>query len=409
LSDTALSDTSSNDSAAELRGRVRAFCADHDPQATPRDQFFSARFDAGLAAVHYPVGHGGLGLPRSLQPVADEEFARAGAPRLNEVRNVIGLGMAAPTLIAFGTAEQQARWLKPLWLADDIWCQLFSEPGAGSDLANLATRAVREGDDWIVSGQKVWTSLAHQARWGLLLARTDPGVPKHAGLTYFVIDMHGPGVEVRPLRQLTGEAEFNEVFITDARIPDADRLGEIGAGWRVANATLMNERFAIGGSRSAPREDGIIGFAASTWRKHPERRTHELHQRLLRLWAEAEVARLASERFRQQMAAGNPGPEGSAIKFTYARLNQEVSAFEIELAGAEGLTYDDWTMRRTGSEGQSSSDFSRGPAFRYLRSKGNSIEGGTSEILRNIIAERVLGLPAEPRTDTAVPWKDLPR
>jgi alkylation response protein AidB-like acyl-CoA dehydrogenase len=404
LSDTALNDTAVNDTAAELRGLVRAFCTDHDPQATPRGEFLGARFDAGLAAVHYPVGHGGLGLPRSLQPTADEEFARAGAPRLDDYRNVIGLGMAAPTIIAFGTDEQQSRWLKPLWLAEDIWCQLFSEPGAGSDLASLATRAVREGDDWIVSGQKVWTSLAHQARWGLLLARTDPGVPKHAGLSYFVLDLHGPGVEVRPLRQLTGEAEFNEVFITDARIPDENRLGEVGEGWRVANATLMNERFAIGGSRSVPREDGAIGFAATAWRQHPERRTHELHQRLLRLWAEAEVARLAAERFRQQMAAGTPGPEGSAIKFTYARLNQEISGLEIELAGADGLTYDDWSMRRSGS-----SDFARGPAFRYLRSKGNSIEGGTSEILRNIIAERVLGLPAEPRTDTAVPWKDLPR
>jgi alkylation response protein AidB-like acyl-CoA dehydrogenase len=403
-----LSDTVSNDTAAELRDRVRAFCTDHDPATVPRGEFLSARFDAGLAAVHYPAGHGGLGLPRSLQPAAEEEFARARAPRLDDLRNVIGLGMAAPTLIAFGSDEQQDRWLKPLWLGDEIWCQLFSEPGAGSDLASLATRAVPDGDNWVVSGQKVWTSLAHQARWALLLARTDPNVPKHAGLTYFVLDMHQPGVEVRPLRQLTGEAEFNEVFITDAIIPDANRLGEVGAGWRVANATLMNERFAIGGSRSAPREEGTIGFAATAWRQHPERRTHELHQRLLRLWAEAEVARLASERFRQQLAAGGPGPEGSALKLNYARLNQEISGFEIELAGAEGLTYDDWAMRRTGSEGRGSSDYGRGPAFRYLRSKGNSIEGGTSEILRNIIAERVLGLPAEPRTDTAVPWKDLP-
>ena len=398
-----------NDTAAELRDRVRAFCAGHDPVIISRERFLSARFDAGLAAVHYPVGHGGLGLPRPLQPVADEEFARAGAPRLDELRNVIGLGMAAPTIIAFGTEEQQARWLKPLWLAEDIWCQLFSEPGAGSDLAGLATRAVRSGDDWIVSGQKVWTSLAHRARWGLLLARTDPDVPKHAGLTYFVLDLRAPGVEVRPLRQLTGEAEFNEVFITDAVVADANRLGGVGDGWKVANATLMNERFAIGGARSVPREDGMIGFAANAWRKHPERRTHELHQRLLRLWAEAEVARLAGERFRQQLAAGQPGPEGSAVKLTYARLNQEISGLEVEVTGAEGLSYDDWTMHRAGPGGQESSDLARGPAFRYLRSRGNSIEGGTSEILRSIIAERVLGLPAEPRTDTGIPWKDLPR
>ena len=390
----------------DLRDRVRAFLADHDPATTPRDQFLDARFDAGLAAVHYPAGHGGLGLPRSFQAAADEELAKAGAPVLDLARNPIGLGMAAPTIIAFGTEEQKQRWLRPLWTAEEIWCQLFSEPGAGSDLAGLATRAVRAGDsEWVVNGQKVWTSLAHRARWGLLLARSDPDVPKHAGLSYFVVDMHAPGVEVRPLRQLTGEAEFNEVFFTDVRIPDADRLGDVGEGWSVARTTLMNERVAIGSARSVPREEGsVIWFAAAAWRRHPERRTHELHQRLLRLWAEAEVARLAAGRLRQQIAAGEPGPEGSAAKLTFARLNQEISEWEVEFAGADGLRYDDWTMRRAGS-----SDYGRGPGFRYLRTRGNSIEGGTSEILRNIIAERVLGLPPEPRIDTSVAWKELPR
>ncbi|MGH3210456.1 MAG: acyl-CoA dehydrogenase family protein [Trebonia sp.] len=391
------------DEAAGLRDKVRAFCADHDPAATPRAAFLSARFDAGLAAVHYPVGHGGLGLARTLQPVVEQEFATAGAARPDNGRNVIGLGMAAPTIIAFGSDEQKTRWLKPLWLADEIWCQLFSEPGAGSDLAGLATRAVRDGDDWVVNGQKVWTSLAHHARWGLLLARTDPDVPKHAGLSYFVADMHAPGVEVRPLRQLTGEAEFNEVFLTDVRVPDASRLGAVGEGWRVATATLMNERVSIGNATSVPRES-MIGYATSAWRQHPELRTHELHQRLLSLWVQAEVARLAGQRLRQQIAAGEPGPEGSAAKLTFARLNQEISGFEIELLGGDGLTYDDWSMRRAGS-----SDWARNAAYRYLRAKGNSIEGGTSEVLRNIIAERVLGLPPEPRTDTKVPWKDLPR
>jgi alkylation response protein AidB-like acyl-CoA dehydrogenase len=399
-----LSETAS-DAAADLRAAVRAFCAEHDPAATPRAAFLSARFDAGLAAVHYPAGHGGRGLPRTLQAVAEQEFAKAGAVRPDNGRNVIGLGMAAPTIIAFGTDEQKSRWLKPLWLADEIWCQLFSEPGAGSDLAGLATRAVRDGDDWVVNGQKVWTSLAHHARWGLLLARTDPDVPKHAGLSYFVADMHAPGVEVRPLRQLTGEAEFNEVFLTDVRVPDASRLGAVGEGWRVATATLMNERVSIGNATAVPREEGgSIGFSANAWRRHPELRTHELHQRLLSLWAQAEVARLAGERLRQQIAAGEPGPEGSAAKLTFARLNQEISGFEVELLGDGGLTYDDWSMRRSGS-----SDWARGAGYRYLRAKGNSIEGGTSEILRNIIAERVLRLPAEPRTDTNVPWKDLPR
>jgi alkylation response protein AidB-like acyl-CoA dehydrogenase len=329
------------------------------------------------------------------------EGDKPGEPLLN----VIGLGMAAPTILAHGTEEQKRRWLRPLWIGENIWCQLFSEPGAGSDLAGLATRAVRDGSDWVVNGQKVWTSIAHRARFGLLLARTDPDVPKHSGLTYFVVDMTAPGVEVRPLRQLTGEAEFNEVFLTDVRIPDADRLGAVGEGWQVARTTLMNERVAIGAAREAPRETGMIEPVVSAWRSRPELRTHELHGRLLRLWTEAEVARLAAERLRQQLAAGEPGPEGSAAKLVYARLNQEISGLELELLGPEGLLYGDWTMRRPDR-----SDWNlRSAGYRYLRAKGNSIEGGTSEILRNIIAERVLGLPTEPRADAGVPWKDVPR
>jgi alkylation response protein AidB-like acyl-CoA dehydrogenase len=397
---------SSETAAAGLRERVRAFLAEYPPSQTPRLDFLNARFDAGLGYVHYPVGHGGLGLPRSLQPVLEAALAAAGAPDIDPRANVIGIGMAAPTLLACATAEQQERFLRPLWTCEEVWCQLFSEPGAGSDLASLATRAVRDGDDWVVTGQKVWTSLAHRAKWGLLLARTDPDLPKHAGLTYFVLDMRQPGVEVRPLRQLTGEAEFNEVFITSARVPDANRVGRVGDGWKVANATLMNERVAIGSARAVAREEGsVIGFAAAGWRRQPQKRTPELHQRLLALWARAEIARLAAERLRQQLAAGEPGPEGSAAKLGFALLNQDISGWEVEFQGADGLRYDDWTMRRSAE----SMDYSRGTGFRFLRSKGNSIEGGTSEILRNIIAERVLGLPSEPRADKDVAWKDLPR
>ena len=392
------------DDAQALRQQVRDFLAGHDPAALPRLDFLRARFDAGLAWVHYPPGLGGQSLPRSLQPVVDTEFARAGAPDNDPVRNVIGLGMAAPTILAFGTDEQKARWLRPLWTGEEIWCQLFSEPGAGSDLAGLATRAVRDGELWKVSGQKVWTSLAHRARWGLLVARTDPDVPKHAGLTYFACDMTDPGVEVRPLRQLTGEAEFNEVFLTGVTIADGDRMGGVGEGWRVAQGTLMNERVAIGGG-ALPREGGMVGMVTAIWREHPELRTPGLHDRLVRLWAEAEVARLSGERLRQLLAAGQPGPEGSAAKVVFARLNQELSALELELSGADGLRYDDWSLRRP----ETVSFLTRGAGYRYLRARGNSIEGGTSEILRNIIAERVLGLPAEPRADTRVPWKDLPR
>jgi len=413
----------------DVRHRVQDLLAGHDPATTPRLEFLRARFDAGLAWVHYPVGLGGLGLPRQLQAVVNAELAAAGAPDNDPRRIGIGLGMAAPTILRFGTDEQRRRFLRPLWTGEEVWCQLFSEPGAGSDLASLATRAVPEaapagaaaadGPDgaggagsadgatrpgWVVEGQKVWTSSAHNARWGILLARTDPSVPKHQGLTYFIADMHAPGVEVRPLRQITGEAEFNEVFLTGVRIPDAHRLGEVGQGWQVAQTTLMNERVAIGGG-AMPRESFTIGVAAQAWRRRPDLRAAHLHDPLIRLWVEWEVFRLTGIRLRQQLAAGAPGPEGSANKLVFARLNQAVTALELELTGEEGLGYDDWTSRRPAVVDLAG----REAGYRYLRARGNSIEGGTSEILRNIIAERVLGLPPEPRADRDLPWKDLPR
>ncbi|GHE31108.1 acyl-CoA dehydrogenase family protein [Streptomyces griseoaurantiacus] len=391
--------------AARLRALTREFLAAHPPAGTDRLDFLRARFDAGLAWVHYPEGLGGLGAPRSLQAVVDAELEAAGAPDNDPRRIGIGLGMAAPTILQYGTPEQRRRFLRPLWTGEEVWCQLFSEPGAGSDLAALGTRAVPgDGGDWVVDGQKVWTSSAHLARWAILIARTDPAVPKHRGITYFVCDMTDPGVEVRPLRQITGEAEFNEVFLTGVRIPDSRRLGAVGEGWRVAQTTLNNERVAIGGMR-LPREGGMIGPVARTWRERPELRTHDLHQRLLKLWVDAEVSRLTAERLRQQLVAGQPGPEGAGMKLAFARLNQEISGLEVELLGEEGLLYDDWTMRRPELV-----DFTgREAGYRYLRSKGNSIEGGTSEVLLNIVAERVLGLPAEPRTDKDVAWKDLAR
>ena len=386
----------------ELRERAREFRAANDPSTMDRLDFLRARFDAGLAWVHFPEGLGGLGLAREQQSVVETELA--GTPDNNPRRIGIGLGMAAPTILAFGTDELKKRLLRPLWTGEEVWCQLFSEPGAGSDLAAAGTRAVRDGDGWRVTGQKVWTSSAHTAKWAILLARTDPDLPKHAGLSYFVLDMAQPGVEVRPLRQNTGEAEFNEVFMTDAWIPDTDRLGEIGEGWKVAQTTLMNERVAIGGGR-VPREGGMIGVVANTWRDHPEVRTPDLHDRLLDLWVQAEALRLAGTRLRQQLAVGSPGPEGSAMKLAFARLSQQLSGLELEMRGDEGLRYDDWTLRRPDMV-----DFTgREAGYRYLRAKGNSIEGGTSEVLRNIIAERVLGLPAEARVDTKVAWKDLPR
>jgi alkylation response protein AidB-like acyl-CoA dehydrogenase len=393
----------------DLRRRTAELLSHHDARGD-RLTFLQARFDAGLAWVHYPLGLGGLNLPRTMQAVVEAELAAAGAPDNNPRRIGIGLGMAAPTILSAGTDEQRRRWLRPLWTGEQVWCQLFSEPGAGSDLAALGTRAVRDGtDEWRVSGQKVWTSMAHEARWAILVARTDPDVPKHQGMTYFALDMTAPGVEVRPLRQITGEAEFNEVFLTDVRIPDSDRIGAVGDGWRVAQTTLMNERVAIGGG-TAPREAGVIAAVCEEWRSRPALRTSAAHDELMRLWVEAEAARLTGMRLRQQLAVGAPGPEGSAAKLSFARLNQEISGFELELLGADGLRYDDWATDTWRTERPTTVDFlGRSAGYRYLRAKGNSIEGGTSEILRNIIAERVLGLPGEIRIDKDVAWKDLPK
>lgn len=387
----------------ELDDKVRDLLSHYDPATTDEAEFLGARFDAGLAWVHFPRGRGGLGVSRGEQERVDSLLAAAGAPAPDVGRNSIGMGMAAPTLLAFGDADQQERYLRRIYTSEDIWCQLFSEPGAGSDLAAVATRARLDGDTWIVDGQKVWTSGAHHAQRAILVARTDSSVPKHAGLTYFVVDMSDPGVEVRPLRQITGEAEFNEVFLSGVRVPDSDRIGDVGQGWQVATATLNNERVAIGAG--AAREAGQIGVVADRWRRDPSVRTPGAQAELLAWWVETEVTRLAGLRLRQQLEAGVPGPESSAMKLAFARQAQEISGLALELAPEEGLLYDDWTMTRT----ERPSFLGRGPGFRYLRAKGNSIEGGTSEIMRNVVAERVLGLPADHRPDKGIPFKDVPR
>jgi len=313
--------------------------------------------------------------------------------------------MAAPTIAAHGREDQMARWLRPLFTGQEVWCQLFSEPGAGSDVASLATSAVRDGDEWVVNGQKVWTSLAHHARWGLLFARTNPDVPKHRGMTYFVIDMHQPGVEVRPLRQMTGQAEFNEVYFTDARVPDANRLGDIGDGWRVGLTTLMNERGSIGGAsfgRIRP-----VDTLLATWRERvdvygddPVRR-----DRVVRMWVDSEVLRLTNLRAGAARRVGVPGPEGSIAKLAAAELNQRLYALCENLLGPEGLLFaKGYEMDRT----RSTLGYDTVQEW-FLRSRANSIEGGTSEVMRNILGERVLGLPGDVRVDKDVAWKDVPR
>ncbi len=375
----------------------------HDPRATPVPEFLGAVYDAGLAWVHFPVGLGGLGLSRGLQARADEILQGAGGPNPFFL-NPIGHGMAAPTVLEHGTPELASELLRPLATTEHIWCQLFSEPGAGSDLAGLATSAVHDGDEWVVEGQKVWTSLAHVARYALLLARNDPDQPKHRGLTYFVLDMRAPGVETRPLRQMTGQAEFNEVYLTGARIPDTHRLGAVGNGWRVAMTTLMNERSAIGGSSSV-RGAGAIADAVELWARYPERRTAVLRDRLAGLWTRAEAQRLTDQRARAAAGAGSPGPEGSIAKVVSAELNQEVYEFCMDLLGEQATLYGSYAQRDMSRE----TDY-RGPVQqRFLRARANTIEGGTSEVLRNILGERILGLPGDLRADAGKAWKEVPR
>ncbi|MBW3666406.1 MAG: acyl-CoA dehydrogenase family protein [Actinobacteria bacterium] len=373
----------------------------HPPADTGNEKFWGAQYDLGLAWVWHPEGYGGLDLARKHQSTINRRLQEAGASTENRLDNIIGIGMGAGVLVTHGTESQKQRWLRPMFTTEEIWCQLFSEPGAGSDLAGLATRAVQDGDEWVVNGQKVWTTLAQVAKWGMLVARTDPTAVKHQGLTYFIIDMEGPGVEVRPLYQITGEAEFNEVFFEDARVPDSNRIDEVGAGWRVSLTTLMNERVAIGGT-ATPRGSGAIAGAVQAWEKSGLD-DPVLRDELLRLWAEAEASRLTNLRAIEMASLGTPGPEGSTGKLDWANLNKEITSFTLDLLGLEGTLY-------PGGYQLKPPDYeSLTPQRAFLRSRANSIEGGTSEIMMNIIGERVLGLPGEPRVDKDVPWTEVPR
>ncbi|MGA7270955.1 MAG: acyl-CoA dehydrogenase family protein [Acidimicrobiia bacterium] len=395
--------TATTSEEATIDAAVDGLLDAHDPSTTPDVEFWGAQFDAGLAWVHFPEGRGGLGVSPSLQARVSRKLGEAGASRSNLARNVIGYGMGAPTVVTHGRPEQQDRWLRPLFTAEEIWCQLFSEPSAGSDVAGLATRAIRDGDEWVVNGQKVWTTLAHTAKWGMLVARTDPDQPKHRGLTYFIIDMDQPGVEVRPLRQITGEAEFNEVYFTDARVPDWNRLGGVGEGWRVSLTTLMNERVAIG-SATPERGDGSIAMAVDLWSRH-EPGPVALDE-LMKLWVEAEVLRLTNVRAARGRSQGTPGPEGSTAKLHWADLNKRIYSFCVDLLGTQGLLYPETYAYRAPDE---SAMGRRSPQMNFLRARANSIEGGTSEIMKNILGERVLGLPGEPRVDKDLPWREIPR
>jgi acyl-CoA dehydrogenase len=354
--------------------------------------------DAGWVGITWPTEYGGRGLTPAHQIVWSQEAAEFDLPV--DVFG-IGMGMAAPTIIAWGTESQKDRWLPPLRRGDEIWCQMFSEPDAGSDVAAVATRAVRDGDEWIVNGQKVWTSGAHYSRWGLLLTRSDPSVPKHAGLTYLVVDMHEPGVTVRPLRQMTGGANFTEVFFDDVRVPDGQQLGDPGAGWAVAITTLMNERTAIGAVGGLAGE----GAAASLLRLFDELERHvgenpacdpSVRDRLVDIAIRGRVLRYHSERIISALARGGlPTAEGSIAKLALTDLLQRVATLGIDAQGPLGMlagpdALGDWEQA-------------------FLGYPGMRVAGGTDEIMRNVIGERVLGLPREPAFDRDVPFRETRR
>ena len=327
-------------------------------------------YEAGYAGLTWPKEYGGAGAPYSFQAILYQELAAAQSP--SHV-GVIGLSMAGPTIIAHGTEEQKARYLKPILAADEIWCQGFSEPDAGSDLAAVRTKAERRGDAYIVNGQKVWSSFAHIADFCILVTQSDLEAPRYRNLTYLLVDMHVPGVEVRPLRQITGEAEFNEIFFTDVQVPVESRLGEEGEGWQVAMTTLLHERATLGFALTATL-DALFG------RLLEEARGRELDPRLRealgREWIEVQALRYTNYRaLGTYERTGVPGPEGSGVKLRWSEANQRLTRLARELRGPDGILDDGWWNHQ------------------QLRSRGNTIEAGTSEVLRNIIAERVLGLP----------------
>jgi alkylation response protein AidB-like acyl-CoA dehydrogenase len=368
-------------SEAAFRDELRTWLADNNPGEAPPgddDEFELGRawqkklHEAGYVGISWPEEYGGRGATLVEQALFGEEMARAKAPR---PVNVLGMVMGGPVVITHGTDEQKERWLKPILTGDEIWCQGFSEPEAGSDLASLKTKAVKSNGEWVVTGQKVWTTYAHKAKWCMLVARTDADAPKHQGLTYFILDMEQDAVQVRPLHQITKEPEFNELFFEEARIPDENVVGGVGNGWAVAITTLMNERAGLGAASAA----GVRIALDELKDLARERGADEdplIRQRLAQLTIEVELLRLNSWRgLTQIMKHGVPGPEGSLPKWQWSDINQALTELAVDILGEEGAYWDSpWT-------------------YRLLRARANSIEGGTTEILKNIIAERVLGLP----------------
>ena len=400
-------------SDAELQkvdAAIDALLEAHDPKAQGYEEFRGHQFDHGLAWVMYPEGHGGLGVRPQLQRQVNQRLHEAGAPPMEA--SMFFIALAGPTIVTHGSEEVKKRFLRPMFTGEEKWCQLFSEPGAGSDFAGLGTKAVKDGDEWLINGQKVWNTLAHIADYGMLVTRTDPNVPKHRGMTYFALDMKAPGVEVRPLRQITGEAEFNEVYMTDVRVHDDNRIGAEGEGWRAALTTRMNERTAIGGGGGGgggpKRGSGAIGQLVRVWENAADdQKTPANRDDVMKLWIRAETLRLTNMRASQLAKAGNPGPEGSVGKSMMANLNQDIYEKSIDLQGMAGQIDFDYTFRRPGEVDLSGT--AGGEGYAFLRARANTIEGGTTEVMKNILGEQVLGLPGEPRVDKEIPWIEVPR
>ncbi len=390
----------------KVEAALDTLLADHDPSTEQYQEFRGHQFDAGLAWVMYPEGHGGLSVAPQLQKTVNKRLAEAGAAPMDP--SMFFIALAGPTIVTHGSDEVKQRFLRPMFTGEERWCQLFSEPGAGSDFAGLGTKAVRDGDEWTVNGQKVWNTLAHIADYGMLVTRTDPNVPKHRGMTYFALDMHAPGVEVRPLRQITGEAEFNEVYMTDVRVPDSNRIGAEGEGWRAALTTLMNERNAIGGGGGGgpKRGGGSISYLVDIYKSTADRHTSAARDEVVQLWIRAEALRLTNLRASQLAKAGNPGPEGSVGKSMMANLNQDIFEKGVDLLGMDGQINYDYTFRAPESTDMTAEG---GIGHAFLRARANTIEGGTTEVMKNILGEQVLGLPGEPRVDKEIPWIDVPR
>src|SRR6266550_7724635 len=355
---------------------------------------------SGLVVPTWPVAYGGLDLSPEVARAIDVELRPFNLGRLNP----LGLNNTAPALYAYGSEQQRLRFLPPMVRNEERWCQLFSEPGAGSDLASLATSAARDGDEWIVTGQKVWTTWAHLADFAVLLARTDPDAPKRKGITYFLLDLRQPGVEVRPLRHLGGEVDFNEVFLDRARVPDAHRVGEVGDGWRVAGATLSGERQMVAGSGSGG-VDRIGGAGAAHVLALARRRAagddRVVRQELVRAYSEERVRSWTNDRVRAGLRAGRPpGPESSIGKVHQGELNQRIQSLAVGLLGMDAVA---WESDAAG--------YAESLPFELrgmLRSRANTIEGGTTEINKNVLGERVLGLPREPDPWQGQPWREVP-